>query len=114
AWIRRTQTFARDAAAKSVAARGAAWLDQVVRAITADRPIAAQLAAQVEKLTGARLETFMAESSIGTYPLEVVASSRAPDKDAPVAGPFLVISVEMTIDGTPWLGAAPAFVSGQA
>jgi hypothetical protein len=114
AWVRRTRSFARDAAGKAVAARGAAWLDQMARAITADRPIAAQLAAQVEKLHGARFESFMAESSIGTYPLEVVASTRAPGKDAPLAGTFLVISVDMTIDGVPWLGAAPAFVGGQS
>ncbi len=114
AWVRRTQTFARDAAGMAVAARGAAWLDGVARSVGADRPIAAQLAAQVEKLPGATLNGFMAESSIGTYPLEVIDSTRAPGKDAPMAGTFLVISVDMTIDGIPWLGAAPAFVGGQA
>jgi Xaa-Pro aminopeptidase len=112
AWVRRTRTFARDAAGKAVAARGAAWLEQMARSISAERPIATQVAAQVEKLSGARLESFLAESSVGTYPLEVVASTRAPGKDAPMAGTFLVISVDMTIDGVPWLGAAPAFVGG--
>ena len=29
-----------------------------------------------------------------------------------MAGTFLVVSVNMTIDGVPWLGAAPAFVGG--
>jgi hypothetical protein len=58
------------------------------------------------------LTSFMAESSIGSYPLEVVASSRAPDKETPAAGTFLVLSVELAIDGVPWVGAAPAFVGG--
>jgi hypothetical protein len=26
---------------------------------------------------------------------------------------FLVLSLELTIDGTPWLGAAPAIVGGE-
>jgi Xaa-Pro aminopeptidase len=112
AWVRRTRTFARDAAGSATAARGAAWLDGVARSITADRPIAAQLAAQVDKLPGVALTSFMAESSIGSYPLEVVASSRAPDKETPAAGTFLVLSVELAIDGVPWVGAAPAFVGG--
>ena len=50
----------------------------------------------------------MAESCIGTYPLEVIATSGAP------ADAFTVLTVELAIDGIPWLGAAPAFVGGEA
>ena len=52
----------------------------------------------------------MAESCTGSYPLSEVASSRAPGKDAPVNGQFLVLTVELTIDGAPWIGAAPLIV----
>ena len=52
----------------------------------------------------------MAESCTGSYPLSAVASSRAAAKDAPVNGQFLVLTVELTIEGAPWLGAAPLVV----
>jgi hypothetical protein len=39
--------------------------------------------------------------------LSAVASSRAPGKDAPADGQFLVLTVELTLDGAPWIGAAP-------
>jgi hypothetical protein len=113
AWVRRTRTFARDGTGSAIATRAGAWLDQVARAITADRPLAAQLAAQVETLPGAVLKSFLAESSIGSYPLEVVVSSRAFDKEAPGAGSFVVLTVELALHDVPWLGAAPVFVGGQ-
>jgi len=112
AWARRIRTFTRDAAGSAAAARGAAWLDGVARSIAADRPLAAQLMGHGGTLSGAKLESFMAESVIRSYPLEVIASSRAPGGEPPAAGTFLVLTVDMTIDGIPWLGAAPAFAGG--
>src|SRR5262249_19655203 len=100
-WVRRTRTFARAAAGSAAAARGTGWLDQVARSINAHRPLAAQLAAQIATLPGASLQSFMAESVIGSYPLEVVASSRVPGREPPTTGTFLVLSVDMTIDGIP-------------
>ena len=52
----------------------------------------------------------MAESCTGSYPLSAVASSRATAKDAPVNGQYLVLTVDLTVDGAPWLGAAPLVV----
>jgi hypothetical protein len=52
----------------------------------------------------------MTESCTGSYPLSAIASSRSPAKDAPVDGQFLVLTVELTVDGAPWLGAAPLVV----
>jgi hypothetical protein len=52
----------------------------------------------------------MAESCIGSYPLEAIAGSDSPSKEAPAEGGFIVLSMELIIDGIPWLGAAPAFV----
>jgi hypothetical protein len=45
----------------------------------------------------------MVERCIGSYPLEAV-------NGVPVAGGFLVLTVELSLDGIPWLGAAPVFV----
>ena len=105
-WVRRTRTFAKDAGA----AKADAWFDGVARSLEAGKPIAAQLAAKVKELPGATLTSWIAESCTGSYPLSAVASSRAPGKDAPANGQFLVLTVELTLDGAPWLGAAPLIV----
>ena len=47
---------------------------------------------------------------ISFEPPLAIASSRATAKDAPVNGQFLVLTVELMLDGTPWLGAAPLIV----
>ena len=108
--MRRTRTFARDAAGSSASARGEVWLHHLVSSIAAHRPLAQQLATGLENLPGAKLGSWMAESSIGTYPLEVVASSRSGDNNTLPDGAFAVLSLELALDGVPWLGAAPAFV----
>jgi hypothetical protein len=103
-WVRRIRTFSEDTA------KADAWFERVVRSIAAGKPIEAQLAAKMKELPGAALTSWMAESCIGSYPLSAVASSRAPGKDMPVNGQFLVLTVELTLDGAPWLGAAPLIV----
>jgi Creatinase/Prolidase N-terminal domain len=107
-WVRRTRTFAKDTA------KADAWFDGVVRSLEAGKPIAAQLAAKLKELPGATLTSWMAESCTGSYPLSSVASSRAPAKDAPMDGQFLVLTVELTLDSAPWLGAAPLVVGTKA
>ena len=54
----------------------------------------------------------MAESCVGSYPLEVIASLPMHGKEGPAPGTFLVLSVELAIDDVPWLGAAPVFLRG--
>ena len=49
-----------------------------------------------------------------SYPLSAVASSRMPAKEAPANGQFLVLTVELTVDGAPWIGAAPLIVGQDA
>jgi hypothetical protein len=112
-WVRRTRTFAKDADARAAVARGDAWLEQLAGALSGDAPPAAQIAAQLKTLHGAELKGWMVESCIGSYPLEVVASSHSAAGKTPHDGAFLVLSVELAIDGIPWLGAAPAFVGGE-
>jgi Xaa-Pro aminopeptidase len=111
-WVRRTRSFARDEAGARAMARGDAWLAGFVSSIAANKPLAGQLEASLNNLPGAELRSFMAESVIGTYPLEVVASSRTTGNGALPGRSFAVLSVELAIDGVPWLGAAPAFVGG--
>jgi hypothetical protein len=108
-WVRRGRTFSKT---ESVA-KADAWLDGTVRSFEAGKPIAAQLAARAKELPGATLQSWMAESCTGSYPLAVVASSRMPGTTAPASGQLLVLTVELTIDGAPWIGATP-FVVGQS
>jgi Creatinase/Prolidase N-terminal domain len=100
-WVRRTQTFAKDTAATDV------WFDGVMRSLESGKPIEAQLAAKLKELPGATLKNWIAESCTGSYPLSEIASSRAAAKDAPANGQFLVLTVELSLDGAPWIGAAP-------
>jgi hypothetical protein len=111
AWIRRARSFAKDAAGDAAMARAEPWLErQVTRMIRADRPLDAQVAETMEMLPGAALKKFMAEGTVGTYPLEVIDSSRSPSRHAQTVGACLVLSVDLTVDGVPWLGAAPMSV----
>ena len=109
-WVRRTRTFARDTAGRAAVGRADAWFEHLGASIVADRSIAAQISAQIAALPGATLDDWMAESPIGSYPLQAIASSRAPERAGISAGGFLVLTVALAIDGMPWLGAAPVFV----
>lgn len=111
-WVRRTRSFARDPGAARAVARADAWLEQAVGTIASGQPLAAQIAAQLARLSGAELKSWMVESCIGSYPLELVTSSASPGHAALPAGTFFVFSAELAIDDTPWLGAAPSFVAG--
>jgi len=95
-WVRRVRTFAKDAAKTD------AWLAGVAKSLEA-KPIAAQLAAKTKELAGASLTSWLAESCTGSYPLSAI-------KDAPMNGQFLVLTVELRIDGSPWIGATPLLV----
>jgi hypothetical protein len=103
AWVRRIRSFARDEAAQRAYAAADAWLASAASAIEGGKPLEAQLAAQLKALPGASLRMAMAESSIGSYPLAAIS-------DAPPAGSFLVLTVELSLGGIPWLGATPVFV----
>jgi creatinase/prolidase-like protein len=95
-WVRRIRTLAKDAAQVD------AWFEDVANSLEA-KPIAAQLAARVKELPGATLNNWIAESCSGSYPLSAI-------KDGPVNKQFVVLTVELTIGGAPWIGAAPLVV----
>jgi hypothetical protein len=103
AWVRRVRSFARDEAAQRTYAAAESWLASVASSIEGGKPPEAQLAAHLKALPGATLRMAMAESSIGSYPLAAIS-------DAPPAGSFLVLTVELSLGGIPWLGATPMFV----
>jgi hypothetical protein len=109
-WVRRTRTFARDGGTASADA----CFDSLVRSVKAGKPLAGQIAMQAGALHGATLKGWMAESCVGSYPLAVVASSRAVESAAPVESGFLVLTVELLLDGAPWIGAAPLIVGQPA
>jgi hypothetical protein len=107
-WVRRTRSFARDEAGAKAFARAQAWFDGFATSIAPGKPLPAQLATQLQRFPGADLKSFMAESCVGTYPLEMIAGS-----GALADGAFTVLTIELSIDGVPWLGAAPTFVGGR-
>jgi Xaa-Pro aminopeptidase len=110
-WVRRTRTVARDAAGVSAVARGDAWLAQVAQSIEPGTPLSAQIAAHVARLPDARLRRWLAESAIGSYPLQVVAGSATAADATPTDGSFFVLGIELTLGGVPWAAAAPIFVA---
>ena len=109
-WVRRIRTFARDAAVQQTIERIDIWFNSVLASLNAGRPLADELATRIGSLPDAKLISFMAESTIGSYPLEIIASSRSSDRDSPASGSFLVLTLELGLDGVRWLGAGSAFV----
>jgi hypothetical protein len=105
-WVRRTRTFALDGAV----AEADEWFAGVVRGIEAGVSIASQLAQAINTLPSATLKGWMAESCLGSYPLAVTASSRSPGDATPTDGAFLVLTIELMLDGAPWIASAPVVV----
>jgi hypothetical protein len=105
-WVRRVRTFAKDGSA----APADAWFVGVASSLQAGKPIAVQFTDRLATLPGAELKSWMAESCTGSYPLSVVASSRSNGGAIPTDGQFLVLTIELSLAGAPWLGAAPLIV----
>ena len=82
-----------------------------MRSLAAEKPFAEQITTHVAGLPGAELKGWMVESCIGSYPLQVIAAATSPGDGGPRDGDFLVLSIELTIDGAPWHGAAPVGTS---
>jgi len=113
AWVRRTRSFARDPQGARAMAIAEKWLAQVASSIFAGLPLESQITASLMLLRPAEnllRKSWMVEACRGSYPLEVVESSRSPGNDAQVADTCLVLSIELPVDDVPWIGAAPVFV----
>lgn len=107
AWVRCTKTFARNEADRRAVARAEVWLDDIRTTLDPSKPFAIEIAARVNAFDGARLQDWMMESCVGSYPLQVVAAARGPGRQAAEPPSFAVVTVALTIDDKPWLGAAP-------
>lgn len=108
AWVRRTRTFAKDGSA----AKADAWFAGLTASLESGKPIAAQIDVGLKELPGATLTGWTAESCTGSYPLSAIASSRGVANAVPVNGQYLVLTVELSLSGAPWIGAAP-LIAGQ-
>jgi hypothetical protein len=111
-WVRRTRSFARDTAGRSALARADAWFEQLASSIVASHSIGAQITTRITALPGTTVSSWMAESPIGSYPLQAIASSLAPDHDGVPDGGFMVLTLALALEGMAWLGAAPVLVGG--
>ena len=108
-WVRRTRTFAKDPARRPALANADAWFERLAASINTGRPLAAQIAMSIDQLPDSRIKRWMAEAPRGSYPLQAIATSDAPDLTL-AEGAFLVLSLELELDVKRWLGAAPVFV----
>ena len=104
-WVRRIRTFAGDEAS----AKAEAWFANFIRSQVSGKPVGTQLATAVKSLPAADISEWMLESCIGSYPLQVIASSRA-GGNAFTENQFVVLTVELSLGGAPWIGAAPALI----
>lgn len=109
-WIRRTRTFAKNDADQRAVARADEWFSALASALAPAVPLAEQIATSMAGRSGTELKSWMAESCIGSYPLQVVASSRSSGEYGAQAGEFLVLTLDLAIDGAPWLGVVPLIV----
>jgi hypothetical protein len=112
AWVRRTKSFARDPQGARAMASAEAWLTERASSITSRDTLTGQIGWKGPVLLRAaevHSRGWMAESCKGSYPLEVVESSRSTSREGP-PGVYLVLSVDLTVDNVPWLGATPLFV----
>jgi hypothetical protein len=108
-WVRLTHTFGRE---KTLSlAQAEKWFDVLRQAIEPRRSLPQALTAAVRALPGSELRGWMAESCIGSYPLQAVPASAAQSAYRPVPGEFLVLTIELALDGAPWLGADSFVVS---
>src|SRR5215813_7732228 len=99
-WVRRTKSFARDPQGARAIASGEAWLAELASSINARDPLALQIGWKGPVLLRAaevHSRGWMAESCKGSYPLQVVESSRSPSREGP-PGTYLVLSVDLTVD----------------
>ena len=111
-WVRRIATFARDAEGAAAAALSAAWFDEAIAGFGGEAPLGPQITAAVARLPGAAAVQWMAETCLGSYPLEAIAGEGAATERLPAEGSLVVLSVDLAVGGVPWSGGAP-FILGR-
>jgi hypothetical protein len=103
-WIRCVQTYARDEKDRLPIRRADAWFETFAASIKSVRPLDKQITVGIASLPGAQLSRWIAEGTVGTRPLAVVASSNGRGEMLRRV-PALVLTLELTIDGVPWCAA---------
>jgi Creatinase/Prolidase N-terminal domain len=106
-WIRRTRTYISNRSAIDADA----WFKELIGGMQVGQSLTQQISTHLAALRGARLESWTAESCIGSYPLSPIGSSRSPEHDV-AAGRFLVLTIALLLEQGPWIGAAPFIASG--
>jgi Creatinase/Prolidase N-terminal domain len=100
-WVRRTITLARGVEAKSTFAAADAAFERALASSSA----AAAVKALHQGFPG-RITAWTVEASIGSYPLEVVASSGGSGAFSGIV-PVSVVSAEADLNGVRWQAAGP-------
>ena len=103
-WVRRTRSFAKDTAKVET------WFDEIVRLDRNPASRSPRSSRRTPRIDRARADPLDGRKLHRQLSAVAVASSRAPGKDAPVNGQFLVLTVELTSMARPWIGAAPLIV----
>jgi hypothetical protein len=107
AWVRRIKSISFDPVRQHSFVQADRWLDEILSGMKTDRPIAGQLKQRIRHGADAQVVSWMAETCIGSYPLEAVASSADRTNSAFPDRTFLVMSLHMRLAGRPWLGGGP-------
>lgn len=104
-WVRRTQSYSRDDWDRSLIARADAWFQSVL-SVPDKKQLFERIARNAAELPNAPILDWIAETSVGTRPLSVIASMKHPQGALQVSP--LILSAVLTIDGVPWYGAGLA------
>jgi hypothetical protein len=107
AWIRNVRTYSTENAETFEAAQ--TWFADLAEKLDPSDALAPQIAASLTGLPGAKLADWTAESVVGTRPLAPIAAKSM--QDARTA-PWAVLTLRLTLEGRPWLGAA--LIGGRA
>jgi len=105
-WVRRTRTFARDAADRGAIEAADAWFGTLAAKLDPKQPLGVQITKALADLPGATLQDWLAESVVGTRPLSPLASSK--EEPGSLAVPALVLTLNLKLDGNAWNGACLA------
>ncbi|HWL05600.1 MAG TPA: aminopeptidase P family N-terminal domain-containing protein [Xanthobacteraceae bacterium] len=114
-WVRRIRSFARDTEDQALCDRADGWLRETALALKPDAPLGPQIVAALGGLEGATLESWLAESSLGSYPLQDIASGSAASASAGDAGTpdksMLVLTVKLKLGGAFFAGGVTVLVA---
>ena len=103
-WVRQTRTYASNNNDRTAIARADTWFEALLQGLDASRSLYEQIGAAVATLPDAQLVSWIAEASLGTNPLSVIASSGGPHETARRVS-ALTLTVGLTIGGMPWWSA---------